>query len=68
MEPKDCNGNLISVGDTIQPVKDLKVKKSSMTIKRGTAIKVSGIDSDTVVWGKVNGQKLGLETQYFKKR
>ena len=39
MESKDANGNLLSDGDTIVLIKDLKVKGTSITIKRGTSIK-----------------------------
>ena len=39
MESKDANGNLLSDGDTIFLIKDLKVKGTSITIKRGTSIK-----------------------------
>jgi len=26
METKDCNGNILEAGDTVQPIKDLPVK------------------------------------------
>jgi len=39
MDIKDSNGNLLSEGDTVQIIKDLKVKGSSATLKRGTLIK-----------------------------
>lgn len=39
MEVKDCHGNLLAEGDSVQVIKDLKVKGSSVTLKRGTLIK-----------------------------
>jgi protein PhnA len=39
MDIKDSNGNLLSEGDTVQIIKDLKVKGSSATLKRGSLIK-----------------------------
>jgi len=39
MEVKDSNGNLLSDGDSVQVIKDLKVKGTSVTLKRGTVIK-----------------------------
>jgi protein PhnA len=39
MEIRDSNGNVLSEGDSVQIIKDLKVKGSSDTLKRGTIIK-----------------------------
>jgi protein PhnA len=39
MDVKDSNGNLLSEGDSVQLIKDLKVKGTSVTLKRGTLIK-----------------------------
>lgn len=36
---KDSNGNVLSNGDSVTVIKDLPVKGSSVTIKRGTMIK-----------------------------
>jgi len=36
---KDSNGNILSDGDSVVLIKDLKVKGTSVTLKRGTAIK-----------------------------
>jgi protein PhnA len=36
---KDSNGNILSEGDTVQLIKDLDVKGTSVTLKRGTVIK-----------------------------
>ena len=39
MEVKDSNGNELSDGDSVQVIKDLKVKGAGSTLKRGTTIK-----------------------------
>lgn len=39
MACKDSNGALLADGDTVQVIKDLKVKGTSATLKRGTSIK-----------------------------
>jgi protein PhnA len=39
MEVRDSNGALLSEGDSVHVIKDLKVKGTSLTIKRGTIIK-----------------------------
>jgi protein PhnA len=36
---KDSNGNLLADGDSVQVIKDLKVKGSSITLKRGKTFK-----------------------------
>jgi protein PhnA len=36
---KDSNGNPLEDGDSVTVIKDLKVKGTSVTIKRGTLIK-----------------------------
>ena len=39
MAVKDSNGSILNEGDSVTVIKDLKVKGSSVTLKRGTAIK-----------------------------
>lgn len=39
MTVKDSNGNTLAEGDSVQVIKDLKVKGSSETLKRGTVFK-----------------------------
>lgn len=46
METKDCNGNVLNEGDSVHLIKDLKVKGSSVTLKRGTVIKNIRLTSD----------------------
>ena len=39
MPTKDSNGNLLADGDAVHLIKDLKVKGTSVTLKRGTLVK-----------------------------
>lgn len=39
MDIKDSNGNALNEGDSVQLIKDLKVKGSSLTLKRGKIFK-----------------------------
>jgi protein PhnA len=39
MEVRDSNGTLLVDGDNVTLIKDLKVKGTSVTLKRGTLIK-----------------------------
>ncbi len=39
MDVKDCNGNILADGDSVHVTKDLKVRGTSVTLKRGTAIR-----------------------------
>jgi len=36
---KDSNGNILGNGDSVTLIKDLKVKGTSVTLKRGTLVK-----------------------------
>jgi len=36
---RDANGNILETGDTVTVIKDLKVKGSSLVVKRGTKVK-----------------------------
>lgn len=46
VEVKDSNGNVLNEGDAVQLIKDLKVKGTSVTLKRGTVIKGIHLTSD----------------------
>ena len=39
MDVKDSNGALLNEGDSVTLIKDLKVKGTSVTLKRGTLVK-----------------------------
>ncbi|MCK9381018.1 MAG: alkylphosphonate utilization protein [Sulfuritalea sp.] len=69
MTAKDSNGNALSDGDTVTLIKDLKVKGTSVTLKRGTTIKnIRLTDDDEEV--ECNAEKvkgLVLKTCFLKK-
>lgn len=68
MEVKDSNGNLLADGDTVVVVKTLKVKGSSMQVKKGQVIKrIRLTDNEDEVDCKVDGQSIVLRTEYLKK-
>ncbi|MEQ1724229.1 MAG: PhnA domain-containing protein, partial [Pseudobdellovibrio sp.] len=66
---KDSLGQALSEGDSVKTIKDLKVKGSSMVVKRGTVVKkihlISGNDEE--VDCRVDGVALSLETQWLVK-
>lgn len=66
---KDANGNVLSDGDTVAIVKDLKVKGSSLPIKQGTKVKnIKLIDGDHNIDCKVDGfGAMELKSEFVKK-
>ncbi|HLT53484.1 MAG TPA: alkylphosphonate utilization protein, partial [Flavobacteriaceae bacterium] len=66
---KDSNGNVLENGDSVVLVKDLDVKGSSLTAKRGTVVRNIRLDPDNVEYieGKVDGQQIVILTKYVKK-
>jgi protein PhnA len=45
-ESKDCNGAVLQDGDNVTLIKDLKVKGTSTTLKRGTLVKGIRLTND----------------------
>lgn len=69
MEVLDSNGNALQDGDSVQLIKDLKVRGSSMVIKQGTVVKkIRLTDNPEEIDGKVDGTKIVLRTEFLKKR
>ncbi|WP_089665692.1 alkylphosphonate utilization protein [Gramella sp. MAR_2010_147] len=66
---KDSNGAIIEVGDTVVLTKDLNVKGSSLTAKRGTAVRRVSLVHDNAeqIEGKVEGQQIVILTKFVKK-
>jgi len=66
---KDSNGNILKDGDSVTLTKDLKVKGSSVTLKRGALIKNIRLTDDPAEIecnaDKVKG--LVLKTCFLKK-
>ncbi len=69
MTIKDSNGTELNDGDSVQVIKDLKVKGTSVTLKRGTVIKNIRLTDDEELIecnaDKVKG--LILKTCFLKK-
>ena len=66
---KDSNGARLSEGDSVTVIKDLPVKGTSVTIKRGTTIKnIHLIDDEDHIECRVEKVKgLVLKTCFLKK-
>jgi protein PhnA len=66
---KDSNGATLADGDSVTLIKDLKVKGSSITLKRGTRVKNIRLTNDPAEVEcnveKVKG--LVLRTEFLKK-
>lgn len=65
---KDSNGNPLQDGDAVILIKDLKVKGSSLVIKKGTKIKnIRLCEGDHDIDCKVDGVGLKLKSEFMKK-
>ncbi|MCM3574922.1 zinc ribbon domain-containing protein YjdM [Mesobacillus subterraneus] len=66
---KDSNGNILSNGDSVSVIKDLKVKGTSSVIKIGTKAKnIRLIDGDHDIECKLEGfGAMKLKSEYVKK-
>ena len=66
--PRDSNGAELFDGDAVTVIKDLKVKGSSMVIKRGTKVKsIRLTDNPEEVDCKIDGSGIVLKTCFLKK-
>jgi protein PhnA len=65
----DSNGVILKAGDTVVLIKELDVKGSTITAKRGTAVRNIRLvhDDPTLIEGKVDGQSIYILTQFVKK-
>ncbi len=65
----DSNGVVLEAGDTVVLIKDLDVKGSSLTAKRGTAVRRISLVHDNAeqIEGKVEGQQIVILTKFVKK-
>lgn len=65
---KDANGNVLSDGDSVVLIKDLKVKGSSVTLKVGTKVKsIRLVGGDHEVDCKMDAGNFMLKACYLKK-
>ena len=65
----DANGNMLSDGDTVTVIKDLKVKGSSSVVKVGTKVKnIRLVDGDHDIDCKIDGiGAMQLKSEFVKK-
>jgi len=66
---RDSNGNPLADGDAVTVIKDLKVKGTSVTLKRGTLVKNIRLTDDPELI-ECNAEKvkgLVLRTEFLKK-
>jgi protein PhnA len=66
---KDAHGNLLSDGDTITVIKDLKIKGSSQVVKVGTKVKnIRLVNGDHNIDCKIEGiGPMKLKSEFVKK-
>jgi protein PhnA len=66
---KDSNGNTLVNGDSVTLIKDLKVKGTSVTLKRGTLVKNIRLtdDADEIECNADKVKGLVLKTCFLKK-
>lgn len=66
---KDANGNVLSDGDSVTVVKDLKVKGSSLVVKVGTKVKnIRLVEGDHDIDCKVDGiGPMKLKSEFVRK-
>ena len=66
---KDSNGNVLSDGDAVTVIKDLKVKGSSSTLKQGTKVKsIRLVEGDHNIDCKIDGfGAMKLKSEFVKK-
>ena len=66
---KDANGNVLSDGDSVAVVKDLKVKGSSSVLKQGTKVKsIRLVEDDHDIDCKIDGfGPMKLKSEFVKK-
>jgi len=65
----DSNGAVLQAGDSVTLIKDLDVKGSSLTAKRGTAVRNIRLVHDNAeqIEGRVDGQQIVILTKFVKK-
>jgi protein PhnA len=68
MDVKDSNGAILENGDSVQVIKDLKVKGASDTLKRGTVIKNIKLTSKAEeIECRIGKSTIVLKTCFMKK-
>jgi len=68
MEVKDSNGTILSEGDSVKIIKDLKVRGSSAVLKRGTVVKnIRLTDDEEEIEGRVDKTMMVLKACFMQK-
>lgn len=69
MDTRDSNGAILADGDNVTLIKDLKVKGTSVTLKRGTLIKGIRLTGDPgeIECRAEKVRDLVLKTEFVKK-
>lgn len=69
IQVKDSNGNILNEGDSVQLTRDLKVKGSSINLKRGSVIKnIHLVHNDQEIECRVGKAQIVLKTAFLKKK
>ena len=66
---RDANGNVLSDGDTVTVIKDLKVRGAGATVKVGTKVRnIRLVDGDHDIDCKIDGiGQMGLKSEFVRK-
>jgi protein PhnA len=65
---KDAHGNVLTNGDTVALIKDLKLGSGAQVLKSGTKAKgIRLVDGDHEVSCKIEGMPVGLKACFVKK-
>lgn len=66
---RDSNGTILNTGDNVTLIKDLKVKGTSTTLKRGTLVRNIRLteDPDLIECNADKVKGLVLRTEFMKK-
>jgi len=65
---KDAFGNVLANGDVVAMIKDLKLKRTSMTLKVGMKSKpIRLVDGDHEISCKMEGLQIALKACFVKK-
>jgi len=68
METTDSNGNILADGDSVHLIKELKVKGSSIVLKRGVKVKnIKLTDNPEEVDCRIDGSSIVVKTIFLKK-
>jgi len=65
----DSNGVVLEAGDTVTLIKDLNVKGTNFTAKRGTVVRGISLvkENPEHIEGRVNGQQIVILTKFVKR-